>query len=319
MTTEQATALIQAVAAQVRRAVVGQEEALRQVLAALAAGGHVLIEGLPGLGKTLLVRALAKAFGGTSHRVQFTPDLMPSDIIGTVVYDLTTGKFTTRKGPVFTHLLLADEINRAPAKTQAALLEVMQEYQVTFDGQTHALERPFMVLATQNPLEQEGTYPLPDAQLDRFLVKVLMTYPGVEAEVAFVGQILEGRSGEGLDVSAVEAVAAPADLRALQEAAAQVRVAPQLIDYAVRLVACTRNQESLQVGAGPRATLALVRLARAGALWEGRDFVTPDDLRSWVLPVLAHRVVPSAEWTMDGRSARDILEVLLAQVEAPRE
>jgi len=319
MTIEEATALIQAVAAQVRRSVVGQDEALRQVLSALVAGGHVLVEGLPGLGKTLLVRALAKAFGATSHRVQFTPDLMPSDIIGTVVYDLATGKFTTRKGPVFTHLLLADEINRAPAKTQAALLEVMQEYQVTFDGQTHPLDRPFMVLATQNPLEQEGTYPLPDAQLDRFLVRVVMDYPDVADEVRFVGQILGGRSGESLDVSAVEAVATPALLREVQAAASTVRVADPLIDYAVRLVAVTRNQESLQVGAGPRATLALVRLARAGALLEGRDFVTPDDLRSWCLPVLAHRVVPNAEWTMDGRGARDILDGLLAQVEAPRE
>jgi MoxR-like ATPase len=319
MTIEQGAARMAEVAAEVKKAVVGQDEALGQVMAALVAGGHVLVEGMPGLGKTLLVRALAQALGVTNQRVQFTPDLMPSDIIGTVVYDLSTGKFTTRKGPVFTHLLLADEVNRAPAKTQAALLEVMQEYQVTFDGHTHALERPFLVLATQNPLEQEGTYPLPDAQLDRFLIRVEMDYPDAPDEVRFVTQILAGNPGQSLDVSTVSRVLDPAQVWEVQEAAATVAVAPQLVDYAVRLVGATRHHEALRLGAGPRATLALVRLARAGAFLQGRSYVTPDDVKSWVVPVLAHRVVPNAEWTLDGRRSEDILVPILDQVEAPRE
>lgn len=319
MTIEQGSQFLRSVRAEVQKAIVGQDAVVHQVVTALVAGGHVLIEGMPGLGKTYLVRALAKAFGGRSHRVQFTPDLMPSDIIGTVVYDLPTGKFTTRKGPVFTHLLLADEINRAPAKTQAALLEVMQEYQVTFDGQTHALERPFMTLATQNPLEHEGTYPLPDAQLDRFLLKVVMPYPGFDDEVAFVDQVLRGKTGDDLDLSAVGAAGTVQDLAAVQELAATVKVDRKLVDYAVRLVAATRSHEGLRIGAGPRASLALIRLSRAGALAEGRDFVTPDDVRVWALPVLTHRVVPSPEWEMDGRGAREVLEAVLAEVEAPRE
>jgi len=220
---------------------------------------------------------------------------------------------------VFTNLLLADEINRAPAKTQAALLEVMQEYQVTFDGQTHALERPFMTLATQNPQEHEGTYPLPDAQLDRFLLKVVVGYPSLEHEVSFVDQVLRGKTGDDLNLDIVGVVATVADLAELQGLAATVRVDSKLTDYAVRIVAATRGHEGLRVGAGPRASLALIRLARAGALFDGRDFVTPDDIRSWALPVLTHRVVPTPEWEMDGRGAAEVLETVLAEVEAPRE
>lgn len=318
MTIEQASLHIRAIKDEVKKVIVGQDTIIDQVLASLVAGGHVLVEGLPGLGKTLMVRVLATSFGGHSNRVQFTPDLMPSDIIGHVLYDVQSGKFTTRKGPVFTHILIADEINRAPAKTQAALLEVMQEYQVSFDGQTHQLDRPFMTLATQNPAEHEGTYPLPDAQLDRFLLKIRIPYPDQAAEVRFVSQLLADKTGEAFDLSAVNAVCDIATLVQIQQLCAQVRVDPAIVDYAVRMVGKTRDHYSLRVGAGPRASLALVRLARANALADNRNFVSPDDLLRWAIPVLRHRVTPSSEWEMDGRGQEEALELILAGIEAPR-
>jgi MoxR-like ATPase len=260
---QQAHEISNAMQTQIARAVVGQKDAVDQVLAALFAGGHVLIEGVPGLGKTLLVRALAKTFGGSYARIQFTPDLMPADVTGHTIYDPRAGAFTTRRGPVFTQLLLADEINRAPAKTQAALLEVMQEGQVTIEGMSHALAPPFMVLATQNPIEQEGTYALPEAQLDRFLLKVRIDYPPLEEELAMLKRITAAQVGEKLNVEQVGTLIQPEHVVGLQSLAAAVAVDDAVHDYVVRIVRTTRTWNGVSAGAGPRGSIALVRAARA--------------------------------------------------------
>jgi MoxR-like ATPase len=317
-TDDAVAARVAALRDEVAKAFIGQHQALDQILIALLAGGHVLIEGVPGLGKTLLVRALAQAMALTYARVQFTPDLMPSDISGHAVYDPKTEGFKIRRGPVFTHLLLADEINRAPAKTQSALLEVMQEGQVTIEGKPFSLPPPFMTLATQNPVEQEGTYPLPEAQLDRFLLKVLIGYPQLEDEKRMVDAITTGRISGDFDLSAVQRVATAEDVQALQRATAEVTVDAQVIDYAVRIVAATRNWPGIALGAGPRGSIALVRAARAQALLSGRGFVTPDDVREIARPALRHRIALAPELQIEGQSPDDVLTALLAKVEAPR-
>ena len=313
------------------RALVGQPEVLQQTLVALAASGHVLIEGVPGLGKTLLVRALAKALQLSHARIQFTPDMMPSDITGHVVLapghardggdgsdGNLIGQLVVRHGPVFTQLLLADEINRAPAKTQAALLEVMQEQQVTLEGRTLPMPRPFMVLATQNPLDTEGTYPLPEAQLDRFLFKLRIDYPGAADEVAIVERATHSQAGDRLPLDDVHAVLDAPALLALQAAVAQVHVDPRVLDYAVRLARATRSWTGLAVGAGTRGAIALVRAARANAHLEGRDFATPDDVKRFVLPALRHRVALAPDAQMEGREVDALLQDLADTVEAPR-
>jgi MoxR-like ATPase len=315
---EPACALVARVAEQIDRALVGQREVVEHVLMALFAGGHVLLEGVPGLGKTLLVRALAKTFGGAFARIQFTPDLMPSDVTGHALYDLKSQEFRVRKGPVFTHLLLADEINRAPAKTQAALLEVMQEGQVTIEGRTFELPRPFMVLATQNPIEQEGTYPLPEAQLDRFLLKVLIRYPEAEEETRLVRQVTAGQVGDALDVSPVETVITAATVESVRARVADIVVDDRIVDYAVRLVRATREWPGIALGAGPRGSIALVRTARAAAVLCERDYVIPDDIKAVALPALRHRIALSPELDMEGSSGDDVLRALLEKVEAPR-
>jgi MoxR-like ATPase len=278
----------------------------------------VLIEGVPGLGKTLLVQALARTFDGRAARIQFTPDLMPSDVTGHTLYDQAAQRFVARRGPVFTHLLLADEINRAPAKTQAALLEVMQEAQVTIEGEAHALEPPFMVLATQNPIEQEGTYPLPEAQLDRFLLKIRIDYPSHAEESALVRQVTLNRVADKLDVAAVRTLIKPATVVALQTVVAGLRIEDQVLDYAVRVVRATRGWNGVASGAGPRGGIALVRAARAAALLAGRDYVTPDDVKCVALPALRHRVTPAPELQIEGQDSDTILGALLAKIDAPR-
>ena len=314
-----ADALAAAIRAEVGKAFIGQEDVLDAVMIALLAGGHVLLEGVPGLGKTLLVRALAAAVSASFGRIQFTPDLMPADVTGHAIYDPKTERFQIRRGPVFANLLLADEINRAPAKTQAALLEAMQEGQATIEGRRFALPAPFMVVATQNPIEQEGTYPLPEAQLDRFLVKLTIGYPGAEDERRMVAGVLAGKLAAGLDVSRVTPVLSQAELLAAQRGVAALRVDQAVVDYAVRIVRATREWPGVTGGAGPRGALALVRLARARAALDGRDFITPDDVREVALPALRHRLQLAPEALLERQHADDVLKALLHKVPAPRQ
>jgi MoxR-like ATPase len=315
---DQAQAIARDLHKQIGNAVVGQDDTVSQILGALIAAGHVLIEGVPGLGKTLLVRALARTFAGEFARIQFTPDLMPADVTGHTLYDQNSGQFTTRRGPVFTNLLLADEINRAPAKTQAALLEVMQEGQVTIEGESHQLEQPFMVLATQNPIEQEGTYALPEAQLDRFLMKVRIDYPESDEEINMVARVTGNQVGERLNVSQVSSIVKPEDIVMLQSAAASIHVDDTVFDYAVRIVRATRNWNGVAAGAGPRGGIALVRSARSAALMQGRNFVTPDDIKRVALPALRHRITLAPELEIERHSTDSVLAGVLEEVKAPR-
>jgi MoxR-like ATPase len=304
---------------EVGKAVIGQDDVVDQVLAAFLAGGHVLLEGVPGLGKTLLVLALAQTFGGKFQRVQFTPDLMPSDVTGHALFDSKTGEFRVRKGPVFANLLLADEINRAPAKTQAALLEVMQERQVSIEGNPFVLEPPFMTLATQNPIEQDGTYPLPEAQLDRFLLKIEIDYPSESDEFEVIQRVTAGRIGDALEVGDVQTVVSAAQARELQVWCAGLKVDRRIVEYAVRIVRRTRTWPGLLIGGGPRAAISLIRVARALAVMDGRDHVIPDDVKFAALPCLRHRVLLAPEVELDGTRADQVLSDLLQEIEVPRQ
>src|SRR5436190_15064329 len=318
LTLAQANGLINELRTAIGQAMVGQPAVVEQVLIALVASGHVLIEGVPGLGQTLLVRALAQALSLAHGRVQFTPDMMPSDITGHAVLDPSTRELRIVRGPVFTHVLLADEINRAPAKTQSALLEVMQEYQVTLEGQTLPLPKPFMVLATQNPLETEGTYPLPEAQLDRFLFKVEIGYPSSVEEAAVVARVTTGQAGDQLPLADVKPCLDPFTVSKLQQLAARQRVEEQVIDYVVRLVRATRDWPGVAMGSGSRGALALVRGARAVALLEGRDYATPDDIKRIALPALRHRIALAPDALLEGRTTNDLLAEVIETTAAPR-
>jgi MoxR-like ATPase len=308
--------------AEVGRAVVGQQEVIDQTLVAFVASGHILYEGLPGLGKTLLARALAQAMSLQFSRVQFTPDLMPSDLTGHAVLEPGTeggiGRLRLRKGPIFTNLLLGDEINRAPAKTQSALLEVMQERQVTLEGQTVSLPRPFMVLATQNPIDSEGTYPLPEAQRDRFLFKIDIGFPTQVEEVDVVKAATGQQVGDALPLDKVQRCLTEADVARLQQTVSSVLIDDRVVDYAVRLTRATRGAVGLGNGAGSRGAIALVRAARAAALIQGRDYATPDDVKRQVLPALRHRVVLSPDAQLEGRAVDEVLREIVTRVDAPR-
>jgi len=315
---ETASGKLEQVKNEIANAFIGQKQLVEHALITIIAGGHLLVEGVPGLGKTLLVRAIAKTISGDSKRVQFTPDLMPADITGNIMLDPSSGKFITRKGPIFTNLFIADEINRAPAKTQAALFEAMQEFQVTLDGEEHKLPSPFMVLATQNPFEHEGTYPLPDAQKDRFLMKIIADYPEQEEEKIMVTRVLNGEIGAELSIAAVNAVLTTDELNSIKNLSASLHVDPLIVDYAVRITAATRETPSVETRSGPRGSLALIRCARARALLNGRDFVLPDDVKAISTEVLAHRLTLSAESELEGLNARHIIDNLLSKIEAPR-
>ncbi len=305
--------LTKALLDEVEKAVVGKRRSLELVLMALLANGHVLIEDLPGLAKTLLARSFASAADLGFSRVQFTPDLMPMDITGSLVMSPESGRPEFRPGPVFTNLLLADEINRAPAKTQAALLEAMQERQVTADGVTRALGPPFLVIATQNPIEYEGTYPLPEAQIDRFLARVRLGYPSRQAE----WEILEGRARRGADDVILDVVLDRSTLLEMQAVVEQVHVSESVGKYIVDLVSATRTSGRVRVGASPRGSLALMKLARARAAMEGRAFVLPDDVQEVAIPGLAHRLILRPEFWVQDLSEERVVEEVLSEVPTP--
>lgn len=302
----------------ISRIVLGQDDVVDHVLQCLIANGHVLLEGVPGLGKTLLVRALATSIQADTARIQFTPDLMPSDVTGHAQYSLKSEEFIIRKGPVFTNLLLADEINRAPAKTQSALLEIMQERRATIEGESFAVAKPYMVLATQNPIEFEGTYPLPEAQLDRFMINAFIEYPAEDDEIAIVDQVTTDRAVDQLDTTAIEAVATAEDVLQAQQIASRIHIDEEVLKYAVELVRATRNFNGVTQGASPRAGIALARMARAAALMNNRYFVTPDDIHSTALPALRHRISLSPEFQIEGLSADKVLSDIVAEIPAPR-
>ncbi|MCV7193386.1 AAA family ATPase [Mycolicibacterium brumae] len=307
---------LQAVRREIGKAVVGQDAVVSGLVVALLCRGHVLLEGVPGVAKTLLIRTLAAALDLEFKRVQFTPDLMPGDVTGSLVYDARTAEFEFRPGPVFTNLMLADEINRTPPKTQAALLEAMEERQVSVDGEPRPLPDPFIVAATQNPIEYEGTYQLPEAQLDRFLLKLNVPLPGREQEVAILGRHAHGFDPR--DLSAVQAVAGPAELAAGRAAVAKVLVADEILRYIVEVATATRNSPALQLGVSPRGATALLGTARAWAWLSGRHYVTPDDVKAMAKPTLRHRISLRPEAELEGATPDAVLDGILASVPVPR-
>jgi MoxR-like ATPase len=303
---------------EVGKAVVGQDAAVTGLVIALLCRGHVLLEGVPGIAKTLLVRALATALSLDSKRVQFTPDLMPGDVTGSLVYDARTARFSFREGPVFTNLLLADEINRTPPKTQASLLEAMEERQVSVEGRPRPLPDPFVVVATQNPIEYEGTYPLPEAQLDRFLLKLTMPLPARNDEIEVLRRHTSGFDPRDLPAAGLQPVAGPGDLAAGRDAVSQVKVAPELLGYVVDICRATRESPSLQLGVSPRGATALLATSRAWAWLSGRDYVTPDDVKALARPALRHRVELRPEAELEGVTTDAVIDGVLATVPAPR-
>ncbi|NNC83807.1 MAG: MoxR family ATPase [Flavobacteriales bacterium] len=298
------------------KVLIGQGDLVQKLLVALITGGNVLVEGVPGIAKTMTARTLARCINAEFSRIQFTPDLMPADILGTTVFNVKESEFEFRKGPIFSNLILIDEVNRAPAKTQAALIEVMEERQVTIEGHSYSMEEPFFIMATQNPVEQEGTYKLPEAQMDRFLFRLKLHYPDLESEKAILERFqsdFQQRKEEE-----VQAVLTKEDLKKAQQIVESVHIKDELIDYLARIVIATRNNGDLYLGASPRASLGILRSAKAMALIKGRGFVTPDDIKEVVYPVLNHRIILSHEREMEGMDTEELIKGLIDDIEVPR-
>ncbi|KGE88551.1 MAG: AAA family ATPase [Phaeodactylibacter xiamenensis] len=301
---------------ELHKLIIGQDEMLELLIAALFSGGHVLLEGVPGIAKTLTAKLMAQAMEVDFSRIQFTPDLMPSDVVGTTVFNMQQSSFSFNAGPVFSNVVLIDEINRAPAKTQAALFEVMEEYQVTVDGETYPMKLPFFVIATQNPIEQEGTYKLPEAQLDRFLIKINLQYPSLDEEKLILRRF---RSDFGMaQRSTVRPVFNAQEIQECQALVQQVHIKDELLDYIAAIVHDTRNNGDLFLGASPRASLAIMKMAKAIAAMRGRDFVTPDDIQYVAYPVLNHRVMLTPEREMEGYTTREVVQAIIQKIEVPR-
>ncbi|HYG39701.1 MAG TPA: MoxR family ATPase [Cytophagales bacterium] len=308
--------LVDQIKNEIHKVIVGQDEMIDLILAGLFSGGHILLEGVPGIAKTLTAKLLAKTISVDFSRIQFTPDLMPADVLGTSVFNLKTSEFTFNKGPIFSNIVLIDEINRSPAKTQAALFEVMEELQITTDGTTYQMGFPFIVLATQNPVEQEGTYKLPEAQLDRFLFRIKMQYPSLPEEIAILKKFKEDFTGKA--VEEVNKVIGSEEIRFCREFVEKVHIEDELLDYIARIVYTTRNNGDLFLGASPRASLAIMKSAKAIAAIRNRDFVTPDDIRFVSFPVLNHRVILTPEREMEGSESEDIIREIIKGIEVPR-
>ncbi len=304
------------ISTEIKKIIVGQDEMIRLIIAALLADGHVLIEGVPGVAKTLTAKLVARSVNAVFSRVQFTPDLMPSDVIGTPVFNPGDAKFEFKKGPVFGNIVLVDEINRAPAKTQAALLEVMEERQISVDGKTYVMDSPFMVIATQNPVEQEGTYRLPEAQLDRFLFKIEVPYPNEEEELQILSKFNAMGNSRALDV--VTQMLSGAQINTLRQQVKEIIIEEKLLAFIAKLVNQTRNNKSIYLGASPRASLSIMNASKAMAAMQGRDFVTPDDIIAMALPVLRHRIILSPEKEMEGTSENDVIKQIINGLEIPR-
>ncbi|NRB50930.1 MAG: MoxR family ATPase [Saprospiraceae bacterium] len=300
---------------ELQKIIVGQAEFIDLLLAAVMAGGHVMVEGVPGIAKTLTAKLMAQTLEVDFSRIQFTPDLMPSDVIGTTVFNMQTSAFSFNQGPIFANFILIDEINRAPAKTQAALFEVMEEHQVTVDGQTYPMTFPFFVIATQNPIEQEGTYKLPEAQLDRFIVKINLEYPSLEEEAAILHRF---RNDFKISQGSVDKVFSADELKECQDLVEQVHIKQELLQYIARITHNTRNNGDLFLGASPRASLAMLKMAKATAALAARDFVTPDDIQQVAYPVLNHRIILTPEREMEGFTTKEVIKDIIEKIEVPR-
>lgn len=309
-------AAVEKIKAALAQIIVGQQDVIELVIAGILADGHILIEGVPGVAKTLTAKLVAKAIDAKYSRIQFTPDLMPSDVLGTSVFNPKSTEFEFKRGPIFGNIILIDEINRAPAKTQSALFEVMEERQVTIDGQTYKMDEPFIVLATQNPVEQEGTYRLPEAQLDRFLFKIEIKYPSLEEEIAIVTQQHQQKTTEQL--SHIEAVLAGADIVALRKQVRELYVEPKILAFTAKIIHESRSNKSLFLGGSPRASLAIINAAKAMAAIKGRDFVTPDDIISVAKPVLRHRIMLTPDKEMEGVTPDEVISQIIQKIEVPR-
>lgn len=310
------SAAVEKIKATLAKIIVGQQDVIELVIAGILADGHILIEGVPGVAKTLTAKLVAKAIDAKYSRIQFTPDLMPSDVLGTSVFNPKTTVFEFKQGPIFGNIILIDEINRAPAKTQSALFEVMEERQVTIDGQTYKMDEPFIVLATQNPVEQEGTYRLPEAQLDRFLFKIEIKYPSLEEEIAIVTQQHQQKTTEQL--SHIDAVLAGADIVSLRKQVRELYVEPKILAFTAQIIHESRSNKSLFLGGSPRASLAIVNAAKAMAAIKGRDFVTPDDIISVAKPVLRHRIMLTPDKEMEGVTPDEVISQIIQKIEVPR-